>query len=155
MSNQVLCPFLGAKTLILDQTSASCFLRGGFDLLFNQAEPREKAFGFATSMQSSKGFVTVLFHKLPPKVVGFCFSESFQLTHPNWTVLIKLSPVFVSNLWTTNVSEIHAQTNKKYCLCQTLGTSCRRLFPLKFSQPRNRLWIHHSYVFGTLMRADR
>lgn len=27
------------------------FLRGGFDLLFNQAEPREKAFSFGPSTQ--------------------------------------------------------------------------------------------------------
>lgn len=27
----------------------------------------------------------------------------------------------------------------KYCLCQTLGNSCRRLFPLRFPQSRNRL----------------
>lgn len=38
----------------------------------------------------------------------------------------------------------------KYCLCQTLGTSCRRLFPLKFSQSRNRLdtlflWFWDTY----------
>lgn len=44
-------PLSGAEMLVLDQISASCFFRGGFDLLFNQAEPRGKAFSFAPSTQ--------------------------------------------------------------------------------------------------------